>query len=452
MSEPAIRIERGELFDPAVDKALAREHAGRERVVADAPAVSPLRRLLFNSMFYMPVAAMLGAFIAWRLLDPYIIDQSFVGGEIALVNTEPFDMPRGVIALTVGAHEVLVVPSRVQFEPGAHGEPPFASADDLKVGARIEATGLPQGHRMLAAAIRPTPDPTSRGAVVRPRWALALLFPLTAALIAFGLLLSEGITTRNWIRMIERTLLGSFLATLFTLLAFIPAGLTFRLTELVMSTEVHDHPTLVMVTVKDVSAVGFLLLAVFRSAAWACIGAAAGFGMNLVRATRTQLRNSVIGGALGGALGGLFFDPINRLFGSSLFSGGATSRGVGQVAVGLAIGIFVALVERLGREAWLRVRTGPLAGKSFILYKTPSLLGSSPQSDVYLYKDADIDPSHVAIHRVGTTYEIEDLGTRMGTSVGGTQIRRRRLISGDQIVIGSTVLDFEERQKRRAAA
>jgi hypothetical protein len=219
-----------------------------------------------------------------------------------------------------------------------------------------------------------------------------------------------------------------------------------------MSSEAHDHPTLVMVTVKEVSAVGFLLLTVFRSAGWACIGAAAGFGMNLVRSTRAQLRNSVIGGALGGALGGMFFDPIDRLFGSSMFTGSSTSRGVGEVAVGLAIGIFVALVERLGREAWLRVRTGPLAGKSFILYKTPSLLGSSPQSDVYLYKDADIDPSHVAIHRVGTIYEIEDLGTRMGTTVGGTRIRRRRLISGDQIVIGSTVLDFEERQKRRAAA
>jgi hypothetical protein len=219
-----------------------------------------------------------------------------------------------------------------------------------------------------------------------------------------------------------------------------------------MASEVDKHPGLLVVTIKEVGPVAFLLFTACRSAAWACIGAAAGFGMNLVRSTRTQLRNSVIGGALGGALGGMFFDPIDRFFGSSLFVGSSTSRFVGQLAVGLSIGVFVALVERLGREAWLRVRTGPLAGKSFILYKSPSILGSSPQSDVYLYKDADIDPSHVAIHRVGTVYEIEDLGTRMGTSVGGSQIRRRRLISGDQIVIGSTILDFEERQKRTPAA
>ncbi|HET7503520.1 MAG TPA: FHA domain-containing protein, partial [Kofleriaceae bacterium] len=65
---------------------------------------------------------------------------------------------------------------------------------------------------------------------------------------------------------------------------------------------------------------------------------------------------------------------------------------------------------------------------------------------------AEIDPSHASIHRVGTTYEIEDMGTRMGTSVGGNKIRRRRLSSGDQIVIGSTILDFEERQKRTPVA
>ena len=172
-----------------------------------------------------------------------------------------------------------------------------------------------------------------------------------------------------------------------------------------------------------------------------------GLGMNLARATRAPLRNSVVGGALGGAFGGLFFDPIDRFFMTSVFSGGGSSRLVGLLAVGLSIGIFVALVERLARDAWLRVRTGPLAGKSFILYKTPTILGSAPQSDVYLYKDADIDGSHVAIHRVGSTYEIEDLGSRTGTTVaaGGAPAP---VVSGDQIVVGSTILDFEERQKR----
>ena len=62
-------------------------------------------------------------------------------------------------------------------------------------------------------------------------------------------------------------------------------------------------------------------------------------------------------------------------------------------------------------------------------------------------QDAEIDPSHASIHRVGNRYEIEDLGTRSGTMVAGRPIQRHRLSSGDQIVLGATILEFEERLK-----
>lgn len=451
MSDDQIRIDRDELFDPGVDKALARQRAGRERIVADVPPVSALRRFLLNPLIYLPVAAVIGALVTWMLLDPKIHDMPAVSGEVLLINAEPFDARPGVIALTVGQHEVYVDTARTQLERGADGEPAFASIDSIKIGDDIEVTGLPQGERLVAAAIRPTHLTGLHGRVDRAMWPLFLLFPLTACLIAFGLLFAEGLTTRNWIRMVERTLLGSFLAALFATLAFLPAGLIFKIASYILSSEIH-HQARIVVTVKDLGAMSFLLYVACRSAAWACIGAALGLGMNMVRSTGTQRRNSVIGGALGGAFGGLFFDPIDRWFHASVFAGGGTSRLVGLLAVGLSVGIFVALVERLARDAWLRVRTGPLAGKSFILYKTPTILGNAPECDVYLYKDAEIDPRHAQIHRVGTTYEIEDMNSRMGTSVGGRKVRRRRLMSGDQIVIGGTILDFEERQKRTPAA
>ncbi len=449
MTQEPIRIDRHELFDAAVDKALARERQGRERIIADAPSVSPVRRVLFNSLVYLPFAAVLAALVTWMLIEPHIT-KAVVGGEIILVNAEPFDGRPGIIALTVGSNEVVVDTSRIKLAPGSDGEPAFASADGLKAGDRVEVSGIIEGNRLFAGTIRPTSDARARGDLHEAQWPLFLLFPLTSALIAFGLLLAEGLTTRNWIRMLERSLLGSFLAALFAVLAFVPAGLIVSLSNKLLESEMQRSNAFVM-TIEDVSAFTFFVFTACRSAAWACIGAATGLGMNLVRSTRTQLRNSVIGGALGGALGGLFFDPIDRFFGST-FSGASASRLVGLLAVGLSIGIFVALVERLARDAWLRVRTGPLAGKSFILYKTPTVIGNAPASDVYLYKDAEIDPSHASIHRVGTVYEIEDMATRMGTSVGGTKIRRRRLASGDQIVIGSTVLDFEERQKRTPVA
>jgi hypothetical protein len=451
MSDEQIKIERAELFTPHVDKALAQDHSRRERIVADAPPVSPIRRFLMNPLVYLPIAALLGAFLTWRLLDPNITDLPVVGGDVLLINAEPFDAPGGVIAVTIGSHEVYVDTQRVKLEAGTHGEPAFASVDSIKVGDHIEAVGLEQGHKLIAAALRPTSRTGSWGEVEKPLWPLVLLFPLTAAFIALGLLLAEGFTTRNYIRMIERSVLGSFMSMLFAFLAFVPAGAFMAIGQHVLQGQI-EHRDLLVVTVKDISGTSFLIFAACRSAAWACIGAATGLGMNLVRSTRAQLRNSVVGGALGGGLGGLFFDPIDRFFGNSMFTSSSSSRLVGLLAVGLSIGIFVALVERLAREAWLRVRTGPLAGKSFILYKTPTVIGSAPASDVYLFKDAEIDASHAQVHRVGTIYEIEDMSSRMGTQVGGSRIRRRRLASGDQIILGSTILDFEERQKRTQQA
>jgi len=453
MIDDHLRLEREELFTPEVDKALARERSGRERIVADAPAVSPVRRVLLDSMVYLPLAAMLAALVPWLMLDRSILahEKPIVRGELILVNAEPFDGRPGMVALTIGSSEVLVEPAAVVLERGVHGEPAIASIDALKVGTWVEVTGERVGTRLWGLALRPTSSTEPARAEAPSTWRLVLLFPLTGALIAFGLLLAEGLTTRNWLRMIERTLLGSFLAALFAALAFIPAAPFLVISRKVFAGELVRQG-LSYITVGDLGGLSFLAVTACRSVAWACIGAGAGLGMNLARATRTQLRNSVIGGALGGALGGMFFDPIDRLTRSSLFSGASTSRLVGLLAVGLSIGMFVALVERLARDAWLRVRTGPLAGKSFILYKTPTIIGNAPASDVYLYKDAEIDPAHAAIHRVGTTYEIEDLASRMGTRVAGARIRRRRLVSGDQLIIGSTVLEFEERQKRTPQA
>ncbi len=447
MSDEKIRTDRAELFAPEVDQALAREHAGSERVVADAVPVSPVRRLLHNSLFHLPLAAVVMTLVVWLFLEPKIEEVPTIGGPVSIIDTDPFAVADGVITLTIGSETVYVAPGGVRFEKGSDGQAAYTSVDEIDRGETIEVATRVEGGHVVAVAIRPTARQGTFGSSERPWWPLLVLFPMTAALLAFGLLAAEGLTTRNWLRMIERSLLGAFLAGLFATLALIPAGMIMQVSNLAMRGELERHAG-EFVTIRDVGGWTFFVMAACRSAAWACVGAATGLGMNLVRATKAQLRNSVLGGALGGAVGGLFFDPIDRFSKSSLFVDGAASRLVGLLAVGLAIGLFVALVERLARDAWLRVRTGPLAGKSFILYKTPTLIGNAPSSDVYLYDDADIDPTHASVHRVGTTYEIEDMGSRMGTAVGGTKVRRKRLVSGDQITIGATIVDFEERQKR----
>jgi len=455
MSEAeAIKIDREELFTKKVDEALAREKALRGRVIPPAPPISPLRRLLLSNLFYLPAAALLGAIATWLLLNPYIADRSRVAGEVILVNSEPFDA--AAVSMTVGSREVFFVPSKVAFERGGRGQAPFPNLEAITPGTAIDVSGLPmkegENNRILAIAVRPATEQDARdveAAAVKAQGgkaALIAFFPLCATLIAFSLLFAEGVSTRNWRRTLDRCLLGTFLAVVFTFLSFLPAGLVLRIGQSAFDAEADKSHW--VVDAGNLSWSVFLLFTICRSVAWSFLGVGLGLGMNLVRSTRAQLRNSVVGGALGGALGGLFFDPIDRFGRSTPFEQVGLSRFVGVCAVGLSVGLFVALAERLTREAWIRVRTGPLAGKSFILYRTPTTLGSSPQSDIYLFKDAAIDPSHASIHRVGLVYEIEDLESREGTEVGGQTVHRRRLVSGDQIIVGSTVLEFEERARR----
>jgi len=411
--------------------------------------VSPIRALIMNSMFHMPLAAVLGALVCFLVLEPHINDFPKVRGDVVLVNTSPFDLPGGVRTVTVGTQEVALTRD-TRLLPGAQGQPAFGGVNEIVAGTAIEAVGIKHNeNQILAEAVRPNDGPPLAVKGFRDSAAAFLLFPLTAVLVALGLILAEGVTSRNWRRMITRALVGSVLAAIFAFLAFIPAGLVLQISDAVFRSVAQQSQRFV-VTVHEVPPVALVVMAACRSMAWAFIGAGLGLGMNLARSTRAQLRNSLLGGTLGGALGGLFFDPIDRFIVSSPFVGGGPSRLVGLLAVGLAIGLFVALVERLAREAWLKVLTGPLAGKSFVLYRTPTRLGSSPDADIYLYKDAEISADHALIHRAGSIYEVEDAGSRTGTKLAGQTVRRRRLVSGDQITLGGTVLVFEERAERRA--
>ena len=92
------------------------------------------------------------------------------------------------------------------------------------------------------------------------------------------------------------------------------------------------------------------------------------------------------------------------------------------------------------------MRAGPLAGKEFVLFKSPTVLGSSPKCEIYLFKDADVDPRHAQIRRTGSRHEIVDLGSRTGTLVNGRRVQRAVLQDGDQLVVGQTVLEYSERR------
>ena len=60
-----------------------------------------------------------------------------------------------------------------------------------------------------------------------------------------------------------------------------------------------------------------------------------------------------------------------------------------------------------------------------------------------MINDPNASRRHAEIRRVGNDVVVVDLNSTNGTRVNGAAVRERKLVDGDQIVIGTTVLRFE---------
>jgi hypothetical protein len=266
--------------------------------------------------------------------------------------------------------------------------------------------------------------------------AALLMFPVVAGFVGLFLGAAEGLMCRNIGRAFVSGGIGLAVGFCGGLIAIIPTAMIFGLmTALALgfweNPENGEMPT------------GFALLILMmgRAAAWSVAAIPAGIGQGIALREKKVILNGLIGGVLGGLVGGLLFDPISLVLvtedGEAVYS-----RAVGFAFIGLSVGLFVGLVEGWTRTAWLMMKKGPLAGKQFVLFKDATVLGSSPKAEIYLFKDDAIEPKHAVIYNRGGRFEIEDQNTPDGVYVNGIPVTSHVLKSGDQIVLGKTVLEF----------
>lgn len=266
-------------------------------------------------------------------------------------------------------------------------------------------------------------------------WVGWVIFPAVVAGIGMFVGAAEGIMCRNWPR--------AFLCAVVGLGVGFGAGILADWVSNVIYAIMYDlaikfdaDPTAARFT-----GLGFAIHIMGRGSAWAVSAIPAGIGQGIALYDKKVVLNGLLGGVLGGLLGGLLFDPIDIVF-SGEDGTADLSRCVGFVVIGLMVGLFVGLVEQWTKTAWLMMRAGPLAGKQFVLHRNPTVLGSAPKADIYLFKDEAIEPRHALIHNRGGRFEIEDCQTPDGTYVNGIPVQSRILQHGDQIVLGKTVLEF----------
>lgn len=268
-----------------------------------------------------------------------------------------------------------------------------------------------------------------------------LLFPMVAGFVGLFLGAAEGIMCRNFPRALLSASVGLGIGFVGGLISLIPTGIVFAL---MTKLAVGSRP----VSEQNQFPHGFPLLVFImgRGAAWSLAAIPAGIGQGIALREKKVIWNGVLGAVLGGLLGGLLFDPIYLLLKSD--QSAAASRAVGFTVIGIMVGVFIGLVEQWTKTAWLLMRAGPLAGKQFVLYRNPTVVGSAPKADIYIFKDPAVEPRHALIHNRGGRFEIEDCGTPDGTYVNGMPVTRRILQSGDQIVMGKTMLEFSLKESK----
>ena len=187
-----------------------------------------------------------------------------------------------------------------------------------------------------------------------------------------------------------------------------------------------------------------------RAFAWMVVGSFVGLGQGVMMQAPRKIVNGLIGGAIGGFVAGLLFDPLADVTRSAADSfgvtlGGDLSRMLGMTIMGSCAGAAIGLVEEMRKEAWLTIIGGPLTGKQFIIYRSPTVIGSSHKTDICLIKDIAVAPQHTSVEIEGNRYVLTDFAGA-GTVLNGQAITRQVLQDGDNIQIGGTVLRYSTRE------
>ena len=177
-----------------------------------------------------------------------------------------------------------------------------------------------------------------------------------------------------------------------------------------------------------------------RGVGWSILGGGLAIAPGIAMYSGKKFTLGLAGGAIGGLLGGILFDPICQLSGSDI-----PARFVNILGLGVGAAVATALLEEAAKQGWLKVATGVITGKQFILYRNPTVIGSSPKAEIYLFKDPTVMPRHAAINGVGGEFLLTALNNST-VFLNGKPVRQQRLQTGDQIRVGNTIFLFGARR------
>lgn len=413
MPPEKIQISWSDINGPQVEERVRRQEALRQTQehYKTAPAPEALLRhskkyFWNNSLFYMAMFGIIGGLLGWlcgEVLD-FRPNQLLAANDlIEARKTVLKEFDASAISRTKMQREL----EGIQRE--AQGNPYYTILTDDTLSAA-------EKDRQLQVHIQRDQK--------RDFLANLLFYGLSGMMIAMCLALAEPLIERNFQAAAINGCVGALLG-LFG--GVIVACFIDRIYNLVATSQFTSQTDM-----------RHLLASMIK---WGALGVFIAMAPGVVLMNFRRLLVGVLGGLVGGLVGGLLFEPIAHLTGST-----SDARLVGLIPIGLLAGFGTGIFENVAKNGWLRVTAGLLAGKQFVLYRNPTYFGSSPQCQIYLFKDPHVGRRHAAVHIVSGGFELENLPLGGATLVNNRPITKTRLKNGDQVQIGSFTFLFQERQ------
>jgi hypothetical protein len=177
------------------------------------------------------------------------------------------------------------------------------------------------------------------------------------------------------------------------------------------------------------------VLPVSRAIGWAVLGLFVGAGEGIRAASLRKIVVGILGGLLGGLAGGLALEGA-RLWAPDV----PWLRLGGFVLLGIGIALFHALIEKGMSLGVLRVLTGPLRGKEYILNQSRLRLGRARRNEIALPSYEDLAPVQARIRISGSGAMVTNLEPRLPLLVNDMKVEESRLRLGDVIRLGTARL------------
>jgi len=94
--------------------------------------------------------------------------------------------------------------------------------------------------------------------------------------------------------------------------------------------------------------------------------------------------------------------------------------------------------------AYIRVKTGPNKGRTYEITDAPLTVGREETQTIQIL-DQGVSRAHAEVFRLGEMCLVRDLNSTNGTYVNDVKVLEETLKSGDELLIGTTVLVFEDK-------